>query len=254
MSDPFNFKNVSMITVTFPDTVHPLENKHNTMKKIVVLCFGFVFFYSFSQRTIDKEVGEFNEIKVFDLIEVNLIQSDENRILIKGWNVDEIKWANKNGVLKLRMQLDKKFQGEDTFIEVYYTKLNVIDGNEGAQITCNELVQKDRIELRAQEGARINIGMEVEYANIRAVTGGIIEASGLAQNQSVVLNTGGIFDGRDLRTSTSDVKISAGGEAEVFASDRIDINVKAGGDVVVYGHPKEVNKKTFVGGRIRIVD
>merc|ERR1712000_648151 len=114
----------------------------------------------FSQRIIDTEVGEFNEIKVFDLIEVNLIQSDENRIMIKGWNVDDITWTNKKGVLKLRMQLDKKFQGEDTMIEVYYTNLDVIDGNEGAQITCNEMVQKSKIELRAQEGAMIHIGMD----------------------------------------------------------------------------------------------
>lgn len=209
---------------------------------------------TFAQRIIDTEVGEFKEIKVFDLIEVNLIQSDENKIMIKGWNVDDIIWTNKKGVLKLRMQLDKKFQGEDTMIEVYYTNLDVIDGNEGAQITCNEMVQKSKIELRAQEGAKIHIGMDVDYADIRAVTGGIVEASGLAKNQTVVLNTGGIFDGPDLRTANTDIKISAGGEADVFASEAVDINVRAGGDVNVYGKPKKVYKKTFVGGRIHIVD
>lgn len=224
------------------------------MKKIYALSLFLLPLMMFSQRIIDREVGDFREIKVFDLIEVNLIQSDENKILIKGWNVDDIKWTNKNGVLKLRMQLDKKFQGEDTMIEVYYTNLDVIDGNEGAQITCNEMVQKSKIELRAQEGAKIHIGMDVDYADVRAVTGGIIEASGLAKNQTVVLNTGGIFDGRELRTSTTDIKISAGGEADVFASEAVDINVRAGGDVYVYGNPKTVNKKTFVGGRIYIKD
>lgn len=222
------------------------------MKKIYALSLFLLPLMMFSQRIIDREVGDFREIKVFDLIEVNLIQSDENKILIKGWNVDDIKWTNKNGVLKLRMQLDKKFQGEDTMIEVYYTNLDVIDGNEGAQITCNEMVQKSKIELRAQEGAKIHIGMDVDYADVRAVTGGIIEASGLAKNQTVVLNTGGIFDGRELRTSTTDIKISAGGEADVFASEAVDINVRAGGDVYVYGNPKTVNKKTFVGGRVYI--
>jgi len=208
----------------------------------------------FSQRIIDTEVGEFNKIKVFDLIEVNLIQSDENKIMIKGWNVHDIKWTNKNGVLKLRMQLDKKFQGEDTMIEVYYTNLDVIDGNEGAQITCNEMVKKSSIELRAQEGAAIRIGMDVDYADIRAVTGGIVQAAGLAKNQKVVINTGGIFEGRELRTTTTDVKISAGGEADVFASELVDINVKAGGDVYVYGNPQTVYKKTFVGGRVYFKD
>jgi len=40
----------------------------------------------------------------------------------------------------------------------------------------------------------------------------------------------------------------------VFASEVVDINVKAGGDVYVYGSPKQVNKKTFVGGRVYIKD
>ncbi len=94
---------------------------------------------------VDKEVGDFNEIKVFDLIEVNLIKADENRILIKGDHVDDIQFVNKDGVLKLKMQLEKKFQGEDTLIEVYYTDIDIIDGNEGAQIVCNETVVKERL-------------------------------------------------------------------------------------------------------------
>ena len=224
------------------------------MKTKITLCLLLCSTILSAQRMIDREVGDFNEIKVFDLIEVNLIQADENKIIIKGERADDIKWVNKNGVLKLRMQLDKKFTGEDTFIEVYYKNLDVIDGNEGAQITCNELVNKAKITLKAQEGARIIIGMDVAVAEIRAVTGGIVEASGLAENQSIVLNTGGIFEGKNLKTAISDVKISAGGEAEVFASKRVDVNVKAGGDVTVYGQPKQVNKKTFVGGRVVILD
>ena len=224
------------------------------MGKISTLLFVLLTMPLFGQRIIDKDVGEFHAVKVFDLIEVNLIQSDEHKILIKGRNVDDIKWVNKDGVLKLRMQLDRKFTGEDTLIEVYYTDLDVIDANEGSSITCNEMVKKNKIELRAQEGGKISIGMDVQVAEIRAVTGGIVQASGLAENQSIVINTGGIFEGSDLRTSNSEVKISAGGEAEVFASERIDIDVKAGGDVTVYGQPKRVNKKTFVGGRIRMVD
>lgn len=224
------------------------------MEKIFTLCLAFVTLTAFSQRIIDKKVGDFNEIKVFDLIEVNLIKSDENRILIKGDNVHDIKWANKNGTLKLRMQLEKKFRGEDTLIEVYYTNLDIIDGNEGAKIVCNELVEKESIELRAQEGAKIKIGMDVKNVDIRAVTGGIIEASGLAKSQFIVLNTGGVFEGKELRTEVASIKISAGGEAELYVSDTVDINVKAGGDVYVYGNPRQVNKNILAGGRVYIKD
>ena len=208
----------------------------------------------FAQQTIDREVGDFHEIKVFDLIEVNLIQSDQNRIVIKGKNTEDINYVNKDGVLKLRMPLEKKFQGEDTFIEVYYTDLRTIDANEGARIVVNEQIVQDRIELRAQEGAQIEVGMKVQDAEIRAVTGGIIRASGLATNQVIVIYTGGIFEGRDLKTDYSSVQVSAGGEAELYASTEVDIQIRAGGDVYVYGDPARVHKNTMIGGRIYFKD
>lgn len=220
------------------------------------ICFLAILVVSsgFAQRTLDKNMGNFTEVKVFDLIEVNLIKSDENRVLVKGQNVNDINLVNKNGVLKIRMELDKIFSGEDTFVEVYYTDLQLIDGNEGARITSNETIEQNTIELKAQEGAQIKIGLKVNHLDARAVTGGIIEASGMAENQDVVLNTGGIFEGKELRTETTSVKITAAGEAEVYATESASISIKAGGDVDVYGNPKQVKEKTFAGGRITIKD
>ncbi len=220
------------------------------MRTLLVLFFALSMTGLTAQGTVDREVGEFREIKVFDLIEVNLIKSDENRILIKGRNTQDINFVNKDGVLKLRMPLEKKFQGEDTFIEVYYTDLRIIDANEGARIIGNEQLVQDRIELRAQEGAQIEIGLSVSDAKIRAVTGGIINASGIATNQEITLNTGGIFEGRDLKTDYTGIRVSTGGEAELFASKEVDIQIRAGGDVRVYGDPQRVNKDTMMGGRI----
>lgn len=222
------------------------------MKKVIVVCLFFICLNAFSQRTIDRNVGDFTEVKVFDLIEVNLIKSDENKVLIKGRNVDDIQIANKNGVLKIRMQLNRKFQGEQTFVEVYYKELHVIDGNEGAKITFNEMVEQSAIELKVQEGAKIIAGLDVDYVNVRAVTGGMIHASGMALQQQIVLNTGGVFEGRELVSELSRLKITAAGEAEVFVKNEIDINIKAGGDVHVYGNPEIVNKSTLAGGSIYI--
>ena len=224
------------------------------MKKLAVLIMGVISFSAFAQDIVDKEVGDFKEIKVYDLIEVNLIQADENRILIKGENVYDIKWANKDGTLKLKMQLEKKFSGENTLIEVYYKQLNVVDSNEGAKIVFNEMIKQDEIELRAQEGGSIRAGIDVNYARIKAVTGGVVEAFGMAEKQVINVNTGGAFRGQEFKTERSSVSISAGGEVELHATDKVEIDVTAGGDVYVYGNPAEVEKNTFAGGRIYFKD
>lgn len=224
------------------------------MKKLTSMLLVMVSLAAFSQDIIDKEVGDFNQIKVYDLIEVNLIESDQNRIFIKGENVYDIKYVNKDGVLKLKMQLEKKFSGERTLIEVYYRHLDVVDSNEGARIVFNEMIKQDEIELKAQEGGRIRAGIDVDFARIKAVTGGVVEASGMAKKQTINLNTGGMFRGQELKTERSSVKISAGGEAELHASKKVQIDVMAGGDVYVYGNPEVVEKNTFAGGRVHFKD
>lgn len=160
------------------------------MKNVLVIGFLCLSFIGFSQRIVDKAVGDFKEVKVYDLIEVNLIKSNENKVLVKGDNVDDIQIVNKNGVLKIKMELDKKFHGEDTFVEVYFKNLDLIDGNEGARITVNETLSQEKIELKTQEGAKIKVGLDVHQLIVRCVTGGTVEASGKTINQEVVLNTG----------------------------------------------------------------
>lgn len=219
------------------------------MKKIFTLI-AVLFATQFQAQEVNKAVGEFSTIKVFDLIEVNMIPSDENRVIVKGENVDYIKIINENGKLKIRMELDRRFDGDDTFVEVYYTSIETIDANEGSFITVNETLVQNDIELRAQEGGHIKVGLDTKRLKARAVTGGILETYGKSDSQEVTLNTGGIYEGQELITGYSKVTIAAGGEAEIHAKDKAELKVTAGGDIFVYGEPTELKKKTFAGGRI----
>ena len=224
------------------------------MKNIVIVCLLFLSATAVAQRTISKDVGDFHELKVYDLMEVNLIQSDENKVVIKGDHTDDVKIINNNGKLKLRMETDTRFRGEDTYIEVYFKNIRVIDANEGSYVVGNEMIEQDKIELRAQEGGRIKVGLTVDFTKVKAVTGGVINASGLSKSQEIKINSGGIFEGRELQTKETKIGITAAGEADVNASDRVEIRVTAGGDVTVYGNPKEVSEKTLAGGRVKIMN
>jgi len=197
------------------------------------------------------QFDDFNEVKVFDLIEVNLIKSNFNGVEITGDDVEYVDVVNKDGKLKIRMDIDRIFNGEHTFVSVFYTDLKVIDGNEGAFITSNELIAQNFIELRAQEGAELRIGLDVNRVEIRAVSGGIVQTRGKAVSQDITLNTGGIYEGRAFETKNTTVNIKAAGEAEVNASKDVDAKVLAGGDVYIYGNPSNIKEKTTLGGRIK---
>lgn len=222
--------------------------------KISTILLSFLFTLTTISQTIEKNVGDFNEIKVFDLIEANLIPSDHNKVVIKGKNTQSVKVINNNGLLKLRMELEQRFDGTETFVEVYYTNIDIIDANEGAIIVSSEAIEQNKIELRSQEGGMIKVGLQVDFVKVKAVTGGIIESSGLAKIQEITINTGGIFEGADLKTQDTKIRVTAAGEAEINATEKVDIKITAGGNVVVYGNPRQIKKKRFAGGRIKFVD
>ncbi len=224
------------------------------MKKTLLILSFFITTIVLSQNPLEKSVGDFNEVKVYDLIEVNLIQSKDNKVVIAGEDVQDVQVINKDGKLKIRMNLDQIFNGNKTFVEVHYTSLGIIDGNEGAVIVSNELIEQDEITLKAQEGARIKVGLDVDEVEIRAVTGGIIETRGRANSQDITLNTGGVYEGKSFETKSTKVNIKAAGEAEVNASKIVDATVRAGGDVIIYGNPETVKENTLFGGRIEMQD
>lgn len=220
------------------------------MKNLLLAVFFLTTTFLVAQNVKDKNVGDFNEVKVFDLIKVSLVKSNENKVMITGEDVDDVEIIIKNNTLKVRMKIDRSFDGTKTFVAVHYTDLKVIDANEGAKIVGNELIEQDTIELRAQEGASIIAGLDVDTVNVRAVSGGIIETRGKAYTQNITLNTGGIYEGRDFETKNTNVKVRAAGEAEVKASGVVDARITAGGNIDIYGNPKTVTKKQTFGGRI----
>lgn len=221
------------------------------MKQLFIIFAVLMSSMAFAQNPIEKTVGEFNKLKVYDLIEVELIKSKEDKVVINGKNKENVLINNKNGILKIKMNFGEIFDGNSTKVKLYYSGLDVIDVNEGAKVYSNEVIKQFEIDLRAQEGGEITIKANVSYVNIKAVTGGTIKAGGTAKSQDVSLLTGGVYKGTDLKTERTLVIIKAAGEAFVNASKLVDVKIRAGGDVYIYGNPETVNESRVLGGRVK---
>ena len=200
---------------------------------------------------ISMNLTKFTEVKAFDGISVNLIKSNEDKAVITGANTDKVNIVNTDGILKIRMQITKIFSGYRTFVNLYYSEnLLVIDVNEDARITSEELINQEVIELKAQEGGELKIKAEVEQMLIRSVSGGVITTTGGSDVQDVAINTGGSYLGKEFKTKFTTVNVNAGSNAEIFASDYVKATVKAGGEVLVYGDPTKMDEKTVFGGKV----
>ncbi|XCF05310.1 head GIN domain-containing protein [Tamlana crocina] len=220
------------------------------MKTLVKFFVLFITTTLFSQNTIEQEVGEFTELKVFDLIQVELKKAKENKAFISGKNKEDVVIVNNDGKLKIKMKLDEAFDGDETKVVLYYTQIDIIDVNEGSKVESSDTIEQFEIDLKAQEGGSIHVPINVKYANIRAVTGGSVTATGSSKKQNVSLLTGGIYNGQSLETQNTDVSISAAGEAYVNASKKVEAKVRAGGNIYIYGDPVEISESKMLGGNI----
>ncbi|SFU27171.1 Putative auto-transporter adhesin, head GIN domain [Pustulibacterium marinum] len=225
------------------------------MRKLIAIGLFFIGFSAFAQNDITKTLGAFDEVKAYDGISVKLIQSNENRAIIKGKNKNDVELVNKDGILKIRMDITEAFDGYDTFVEVYHKdRLYVIDANEQAYIENIDPYKQTEITLKAQEGGEISMYLKVEKLEVKAVTGGIITPIGSATNQDISINTGGEYEGKEMESEQTTVSVNAGGNADVYATKYVDAKVRAGGNVQIYGSPKVIDQQTFLGGKIKEMD
>lgn len=219
------------------------------MKKIILMLFVLATQLNFSQTTI--KLADFNELKVFDKLNVTLVSSDENKIEITGTNQSNVETVAKNGLLKIRIALTKILEdNKDLKVTLHFKNLEKIDANEGSIVSCKDIFKQTSIDLYAQEGAKIEVEVNVQKTTIKAVSGGIIDLTGKSVNQNVTINTGGALYAKNLLTSQTTVNISAGGSADINATTLVDAKVNAGGSISIYGKPKQIKKQAFAGGII----
>lgn len=225
------------------------------MNKIIVTFVLLVSTIGFSQETIKREIGGFDEIKVFNGLNVTIKKAENRSVEITGKKADEVVIKNVNGRLKLSMRFPETFNSKDAEVTIFYTDdISVIDVNEGSYLGSDTTINQQHIELKSQEGAIIDLELDVKYLESKSITGGTIIVSGKAENQTIETTTGGNYKAYDLESIHTTVVASSGALARVTVSEFLDAKVRFGGTVYYKGNPKEVKKKKIIGGTIKVRD
>lgn len=225
-----------------------MRRKFENMKNIIwAAAVTLVSQFSLAQS---KSVAAFTSLKVFDKIPVQLIPSSDYKAEISGSKSDDIEFVNSGNELKVRMKTLQLLQGDDVKVVLYYKNINSIQASQGAVITSADKINASKLEVTSNEGSQIDINVDTAVLEGKVNTGGILKLAGESESQSVVVNTGGKYDGQNLKTSITSITTNAGGQASVYASKSVDATTRAGGVIDVYGNPITKNDKKVVGGKI----
>ena len=104
----------------------------------------------------------------------------------------------------------------------------------------------DSIEL-AGSGEIDAKGINTDRLKVLLGGSGNISAAGTAERQEVTIAGSGNYRGENLKTKASTVSIAGSGDADVAASDKLDVTVAGSGSVKYAGDPKVTQNITGSG-------
>jgi len=204
-----------------------------------------------SERTKTITVGPFTGIKLFSGIQVKLIPSMENKLVLSGENFETVVTTLKNDVLRIKHSLGQIFNPKNTYIEVYFsTPLDLIHAYQGSIVESQAVLKATKIELKAREWSAIDLHIKSEKISSSVYSGSTLSLRGVAVNHELKILGGGICESETLLTEQTTVKVTAGGVAYIHASDLLEATVNVGGTVRIHGRPIKLIKRKRIGGTI----
>ncbi|HJN54418.1 MAG TPA: head GIN domain-containing protein [Flavobacteriaceae bacterium] len=207
----------------------------------------------FSQNETSRKIGDFKILKVYDLVNIELVRAEENYAEIKGEHSNSIVIKNKNGELKVRMGIERRFRGANTKVKIFYNNLEKIYVHEGAFVYSKDTIAQANLYVKSDEGARVVFNLNITDLSTNTSSGAIMDLQGKAQHHRAKVNTGGELQASSLKTEETDLYLTTGGLAEVFAVNTLNINVRAGGTVNVHSKTRKIVENKLVGGTINYI-
>ena len=206
-----------------------------------------------SQLKIDRDLGEFSKVAVYDGINLELVKSEENKVEITGKNTSFVVVKNKNGDLKIRLNLERRFSGDRTKVTLYYKSLYNIISHEGSNVFSKDTINQADLNIKANTGSTQNMLINLNTFNTTAATGANINVSGTAEYHDSSVSTGAEINAEKLMTTETYASATTGGVLNVSATKELEANSKLGGIINVHEKTDKITESISVGGVVNYI-
>ena len=219
------------------------------MKKIIYIL-ALVALPNLLSAQTERKIGDFQKLSVYDGINVELIKSDTNRVEINGKNTAYIVVKNKNGDLKIRLSVERRFSGNRTKVSVFYKSLYSVISHEGANVFSKDTINQADLNLKANSGSRQNMIVKLNTLQATATAGAKINIKGLAKYQELSATTGAEIMVSKVENEEASVVSTTGALIDVSTTKDLKVNSKIGGIINVHTKTDKITEKISVGGAV----
>tara|TARA_S200000501_G_scaffold363865_1_gene395303 strand:+ start:3518 stop:4198 length:681 start_codon:yes stop_codon:yes gene_type:complete len=225
--------------------------------KIYIVFIWFIVF-SFQGTAQEKRiviVSPFSALKIFSGLEVQLIPSKDNKVIVYGDYQQSVIVQQKGSTLKIKQSITSLITQEFSFVEIYFSQpTNHITASQRSKIIAKQPLEQEEITLKVREGSKVVLEIDSRRIKSNVATGGRLTLEGTTKTLDLKINSGGSCEAEKLKAESVITHVVAGGVAYVNAKDQLDARVTGGGIVRVFSKPRKQITQTTLGGKIIVND
>jgi len=192
----------------------------------------------------EQELGYFNEIELYDKINIVLVQDTIEKAIIRGGaNLVSFVSLQINGG-RLIVTDDNKCNYLRTYkrqleVEIHFTDLNYIYYESSGIVSTKNTIQANVLKIESVDGSQeLNLEIEVDSLELQFGVGpGDINLSGYANYSYCFLAGNGMINCEKLESKRFYVNNSGTGDITINADEAIGVELYHLGDVKYLGNP-----------------
>ena len=220
--------------------------------KAIFICTLLVLSVSMeAQKSETRTLDSFDGISVATSVNAHLVRGSSNSVEISASGVDleDVVTEIKGGTLKVKV--DKKWnkwsgKRKVDVVITYAQELEFIGVSSSADITSEDVIKSDQLELSASSSGDMEVEIDVNYLRGSVSSSGDIDIEGSAGEAKITASSSGDFNGEDLTIGDADLKASSSGGIEVTVNGDLEASASSSGDIIYHGNPtsRDINKSS----------
>ncbi len=210
-----------------------------------------------SDKTENRNVKNFNEIKVSTGIDLYITMGNEEKVTVVADDeiIDDLITEVKDGTLHIYMKRNNRWFNWGSFNEprkAYVTvkELQKIDASSGSDVRSENTLTGEELKIEASSGSDVEVEVVYKNLSLNTSSGSDAKITGKAKYFDADASSGSDIDARGLESEKCRVSASSGSDAVVNVSEELVARASSGGDVVYYGNPKTKDTDESSGGDV----
>lgn len=207
-------------------------------------------------ETQNRNITGFHAVSSSGSFDVELRQGNTEAVKVEADAevINEIVTEVKGGTLQIHSKNTHNWGNfwNNRHIQIYVTAKNLdnisLSGSGDFKI-ANQFNAND-LALRISGSGDFSGAINVKTVAVSISGSGDFRISGKAEESTVGISGSGDFNAGSLITKSTAIRVSGSGDANVYASEKLDAVVNGSGDVHYGGHPKNVSKAAHGSGDI----